>query len=312
MYLHTNLSALWCCVLLIVSITVPHDGFASRQRAEAPGRHHAFTPTARVWVDAMLDYLKQKEPARVLRLKKRIEKINEQLATCLSNDKSLRLLAQRGVITDKLAQTSTLYQRVRDEVFTMEASSQVYDFQFTREKVTDGRTIYNVHNDRIVFNILDDLPDFAKMAMFLHEFTHGYQFETGQVSIQIYYFDVNDSVLVTPAEWFLIDFKDEEEIYETRFRQLGIEVMDWHTNYAKDPIILAGRGRPKLQNTIEILQDTASHYLQKLACDNVQAFRVNGKTYAPPLQVIKEYQDGLREERRRKGKVRLTGHAMRQ
>ncbi len=89
----------------------------------------------------------------------------------------------KGKISDRsIDQLWELYHRisrVKDVLKNLDRLEKNKDEIFSVERITEGEggTVYDLNNGRIVFRILRSIP----VASFVHETTHGGQFELGEV-----------------------------------------------------------------------------------------------------------------------------------
>ncbi len=89
----------------------------------------------------------------------------------------------KGKISDRsIDQLWELYHRIsrlKDVLKNLDKLEKEKDEIFSVERITEGEggTVYDLNNGRIVFRILRSIP----VASFVHETTHGGQFELGEV-----------------------------------------------------------------------------------------------------------------------------------
>jgi len=230
-----------------------------------------FTDAAWGWVTNMLNEL----GGKVTRLNNRANRIDKKLGNSnLSDKKRERLENGKDRVEGRRDVAQNNYDLAFNEVVKMDNSSQVYDVRIDSRvsqnpKQEGAATVYNAQNKRVEF-VLGKSN--ASMELFAHEFKHGYQFETGQTSIQAY----NGSYL-SPKGWLAYDLTDEIEAYE-RQKKFG-SVPNWQPSYISRE--KNGVKFPAASSTMAPYANSTHADLQNLANSTWMAFRIKNTTYAP-------------------------------
>jgi RHS repeat-associated protein len=229
-----------------------------------------FTDAAWEWVIRMLNQL----GGNVVRLNERIDNTERKLSKAdISDKKKERLENRKERIAGRRDAAQNTYDQVFNEVARMDNSSQVYDVRIDphvgEANQDKAATVYNVKNNRVDFVVSKES---ASLSLFAHEFKHGYQFETGQASLQVY----NGRYLKLKG-WLAYDFTDEVEAYE-RQKKFG-NVPNWKFGYQSREV--NGAKFPLSSSTMLSRSNSSHADLQNIANQNRQAFRLNSRTYAP-------------------------------
>lgn len=232
-----------------------------------------FTEAAWAWVNRLIADINQRQERNNTEIAERQSKID---AGGLSERKTNRLNRQIG----RLESNNQNLEGVRGEIGTMAASDQMYNVVESSALNESGpiqgmgtnvaATSFNFETGAVDITISAG----SSLGTFSHELKHGYQFETGQISL--------GSLTGRLGAPFLLDKHDEVAGYQRQSlfgsRQPGSSgISSLPSRYSSLPIgpvdvnTYSYQGRPlSLMNQYELNQ------LSKITR---QAFRFNGRTY---------------------------------
>ena len=142
--------------------------------------------------------------------KKEIRKKLDSLSQEFEKNKNIKgKINDRSI--DQLWEQYHRISRLKDVLKNLDQLEKKKDQIFSVERITEGEggTVYDLNNGRIVFRILNSIP----VASFVHETTHGGQFESGGIVFR--------KVKKDPAEKFSgaygNDYEDEVAAYKAQY-----------------------------------------------------------------------------------------------
>jgi RHS repeat-associated protein len=238
-----------------------------------------FTDAAMAWLNRLVRELNELQQANAGLMARLQDKIN---AGGLSDRKLGRL---NGRI-ERLQSTNTELEVMRGEIFTMGASSQVYNVVETSSLNgngglpglgdAEGEVAFNSETGAVDIKISSN----ASIGLFAHELKHGYQFETGKYSI--------GPELSGAHKNFLYDKHDEVAGYD-RGAIFGGTRYSIKTLPAKYDGVTTGPVEATTHPTVNgivnhpiLTREQKGTALQRVASGTGHAFRFNGTTYYKP------------------------------
>jgi hypothetical protein len=111
-----------------------------------------------------------------------------------------------GEMAEKMKDYSTAMNQQLTEIATLEASSQVYNVAYGNVEGGGGITTYNKATSHIDITITKEKDAIHQSGVVSHELKHGYQYETGKLSLRVN----NDNY------GQLYDITDETEAYNNQ------------------------------------------------------------------------------------------------
>jgi RHS repeat-associated protein len=230
-----------------------------------------FTPAAQAWVDRLTDEIDRKERNNNDRIANKQAKLNQD---GISQKKADRLNRQ----INRLQANNQELNTVRQEVNVMAQSAQVYNVvesnTFNDQDRQKAAATYNTVTGAV--DIV--LPTNSGLNLFAHELKHGFQFETGTISLTAH----NGDLGMLPARnWLAYDQQDELEAYRRQgvFGSTERTLPDAYRNRPVGPTnVLDIQGIVALNN-LPAPQNHAQ--LQNFANRMGMAFRINNQTYGP-------------------------------
>ena len=214
------------------------------------------------------------------RSEKNLTHINEAQAQIDAgvDDKKRKKLQKK---IDRLQSENDRFDGIRVEIAALIESDQVYNIvesdKFKKGSGIEQRKVAGALFNQITNEVDIILPNSSGLDFLSHELLHAYQFETGEISLQIHV-SLNP---IKPLAWLAIDLLDEQQA-DKRADFFGSKTQtSTATNSIEREVGGVKLKNRTTQSTVQYLFHSSHAGRQATANASRQAFRIGGFTYKP-------------------------------